>query len=68
MAETAYGTAIVLLLVPLIAFGSSSEPIDPSTRIVVFLFMLGGLVIPAAIAGGIGLVIDRYAPERDDDE
>jgi hypothetical protein len=68
LAKSAYGTAIVLLLVPLIAFGSSSEPTDLSTRVVLFIFMLGGLAIPVAIAAGIGLVIDRYAPTHDENE
>jgi len=62
LARTAYGVAIVLLLVPLIAFGPSDGDTDLVARIVVFAAMLGTLVIPAAIAAGIGFVISRFVP------
>lgn len=62
IARTAYGVAIVLLLVPFIVFGPSSEGTPLGDRIVVFLVMLGGVAIPAAIAAGIGYGVSRFVP------
>lgn len=68
LARTAYGIAIAVLLVPLIAFGHSSGETDLATRVVIFLLMLGGMVIPAAIAAAIGVGISRYAQDSESDE
>lgn len=68
VAKTAYGVAIVLVLVPFIAFGPSSEGTQLGDRIVVFLVMLGGFAIPAAIAAGIGYVASRFVPDEGSEE
>lgn len=66
VSRTAYGVAIVLLLVPFVAFGPSESPTDLVERVVVFAFMLGGLAVPAAVAAGIGYGVSRIAPDTDE--
>ncbi len=57
--RTAYAVSFVLLLVPFVAFGPSSETTELGTRIVVFAAMLAGLAVPAAIAAGFGFAVSR---------
>lgn len=65
-ARSAYGIAIVLLLVPLTVFGPASSNADLPSRVIIFLILLGGLAIPAGILIGIGLFVSRRGgPEGD---
>ena len=61
--RTAYATAAVLLLVPLIAFGPTTTETDLGVRFVLFATMLGGLAVPAALLAGIGLALGHFWPQ-----
>ena len=61
--RTAYATAAVLLLVPLIAFGPTTTETDLGVRFVLFATMLGGLAVPAALLAGLGLALGRFLPQ-----
>lgn len=67
LARTAYAVAIVLVSIPLIAFGPSSEGTDFATRVILFVTMLGAVAIPAAILAGVGILITRVTTTPDED-
>lgn len=60
VARTAYAVSLVLLLVPFVAFGPSSETTELGTRVVVFAAMLAGVAVPAAVAAGFGFAVSRF--------
>jgi hypothetical protein len=63
VARTAYAVAVVLLLVPLVAFSPAMEATDLVGRVVIFATVLLGVAVPAAIAAGVGLVVSQFVPE-----
>jgi hypothetical protein len=67
-ARTAYGVAVVLLLVPLVAFGPTDGGTDLGTRVALFVTMLGAVAIPAAVAASVGFAVSRYLPGAGSDE
>lgn len=62
VAKAAYGVALVLVLVPLIAFspGNGGNLAERFTEFGGLLFIVA---IPAGIAGGIGFLVSRFVPE-----
>lgn len=64
--RTAFATAAVLLLVPLIAFGPMTTETDLGVRFVLFATMLGGLAVPAALLAGFGLALGHFWPQSEE--
>lgn len=60
VAKTAYGVALVLLTVPLVALAVGGGIVERGTLVVVLLLLV---VMPAGIAAGIGWFASRYVPE-----
>jgi hypothetical protein len=63
VSKASFGVAIVLLLVPLVAFAPSSGETRGMTRVILFVSMLGAVVIPAGITAGAGVALQRLEPE-----
>lgn len=60
VAKTAYGSAITLLLVPVVAFVFETGFL---ARGGIFIALLVFVAMPAAIAAGVGWFASRYVPE-----
>ncbi|PSP83900.1 zinc ribbon domain-containing protein [Halobacteriales archaeon QS_1_68_17] len=66
VSRAAYGVAVVLLLVPLIALSPAVEA-DVGGRAVGFVVLLVTAGVPAAVAAAVGYVAGRYVPDEGGD-
>lgn len=62
IAKAAYGVALVLVSIPVVAFSRASGG-DLVGRITEFGELLLITAIPAEIAGGVGFLVSRFVPE-----
>ena len=62
IAKAAYGVALVLVFIPLVAFSPASGG-DLVERITEFGELLLIVAIPAGIAAGVGFLVSRFVPE-----
>jgi hypothetical protein len=67
VAKAAYGVALVLVLVPLVAFspGSGGGLVE---RVTEFGGLLLVAAVPAALAAGVGFLVSRFVPDSSGEE